>query len=123
MSEEIKKENVTNEYVIVAGENYKAAGVNTAPDSISFVLSDITISDAAEKFSSVAELQVSGSDLQPYGSYKNLVFVSALVDADKNVTVTMKIKNDLEVEVEKLQQAIDEQAVAIADILYGGGEV
>lgn len=131
MSEEIKKENVTNEestepdiyeYVIVGEENYKTESVRTGIDSISFVLEGVAIADAVEKFSEVTELQVSDSTLRPYGSYENLVFVSALVDVDTNVTVTMKKKNDLEVEVEQLQQAVNEQAVAIADILYGGGE-
>ena len=131
MSEEIKEENVTteevtkpdtHEYVIIGGKNYKTESIETRTDSIVLVLADMAIADAVEKFSEVTELQVSDSTLRPYGSYENLVFVSALVDVDTNVTVTMKKKNDLEVEVEQLQQAVNEQAVAIADILYGGGE-
>lgn len=109
------------EYVKI-NEEYLEAQISTEPEGLKFTIEGGNVEELANKCRDVTELEVTGEDKTVYGSYENLMFVSALVDADLNVTVTMKKKNDLEVEVEKLQQAVDEQAVAIADILYGGGE-
>lgn len=130
MSEEIKEENVTNEevtepdtheYVIIDEENYKTESVSTGTDSISFVLSDMAIADAVEKFSGVTELKVSGADLEPYGAFGNLTFKSATVDANSFVTVVFHIVSAEEIRIANLEQTQAEQDEVIAELI--GGEL
>ncbi len=122
MSEIVKEktESDTHEYVIIGKENYKTESVNTGMNSISFILADMAIADAVEKFSSVTELKVSGADLEPYGVYENLTFESATVNADGFVTVQFNIASAVDVRLLALEQSQAEQNVVIADILYGG---
>lgn len=121
-------ENVTNEevdtheYVVIGEENYKTESVSTGANSISFVLADMSISDAQEKFSSVTELKVSGSDLEPYGVYENITFTSATVDASSVVTVTFHIASSEEVRIANLEVSQEEQDAAIAALMFGGDE-
>ena len=110
----------THEYVIIGEENFKTESISTGTDSISFVLSDMEISNAVTKFSGVTELKVAGEDLKPYGVYKNLTFKSAKVDADSLVTVEFHIASAEEMRLSTLEQSQEEQNVVIADILYGG---
>ena len=111
----------TNEYVIIGEENYKTESVNTRTDSISFVLADMKISDAVEKFSGVTELKVSGENLEPYGIYENLTFKSATVDANGLVTVDFHIANAEEIRIANLEQTQTEQDEVIAELI--GGEI
>ncbi len=127
---EIIEENVTNEevaesdaheYVIIGEEKYKTESVNTRTDSISFVLADMKISDAVEKFSCVTELKVSGENLEPYGIYENLTFKSATVDTNGLVTVDFHIANAEEIRIANLEQTQTEQDEVIAELI--GGEI
>lgn len=118
---EEKIEPNTNEYVIIGDENYKTEFISTGADSISFVLEDMTIADAVEKFSGVTELKVSGADLEPYGAFGNLTFKSATVDANIFVTVVFHIASAEEVRIVMLEQTQAEQDEVIAELI--GGEL
>lgn len=110
----------TSEYVVVGSEVYKTVSITTGLSSIAFTLSDMPIGDAVSKFSDVTGLGVAGADLQPYGVYRNLNFVSATVNATGLVTVRFSIASAADVRLSALEQSQEEQNVVIADILYGG---
>lgn len=119
-NEEVIEPN-THEYVIIGEENYKTESVSTGTDSISFVLANMAIADAVEKFSGVTELKVSGADLEPYGVFGNLTFKSATVDANSFVTVVFHIASAEEVRIAMLEQTQTEQDEVIAEVI--GGEL
>lgn len=112
---------ISKEYVIIDNTNYEAI-VMTEIDSIVFTTSDISISDAVEKFSNVTELEVAGEDLKPYGIYKNLTFTSATIDSNNLVTIKFHIVNDLEQRIAKLETTQAEQDIAISKLVFGGEE-
>lgn len=112
---------ISKEYVIIDNTNYEAI-VMTEIDSIAFTTSDISISDAVEKFSNVTELKVAGEDLKPYGIYKNLIFTSATIDSNNLVTIKFHIVNDLEQRIAKLETTQAEQDIAISELVFGGAE-
>ena len=112
---------ISKEYVIIDNINYEAT-VMTEIDSIAFTISDVSISDAVEKFSNVTELEVAGEDLKPYGIYKNLTFTSATIDSNNLVTIKFHIVNDLEQCITKLEATHAEQAIALSELVFGGAE-
>lgn len=111
----------THEHVIIGEENYKTESVSTGTDNISFVLADVAIADAVEKFSGVTELKVSGAGLNPHGVYKNLAFQSATIDVNGLVTVVFHIASVEEVRIAMLERTQTEQDEAIAELI--GGEL
>lgn len=112
---------ISKEYVIIDSTNYEAT-VITEIYNISFTISDVSISDAVEKFSNVTELEVAGEDLKPYGIYKNLTFTSATIDSNNLVTIKFHIVNDLEQRVANLETTQAEQDIAISELVFGGAK-
>ena len=112
---------ISKEYVIIDNTNYEAIVV-TEIDSIAFTTSDVSISDAVEKFSNVTELEVAGEDLKPYNIYKNLTFTSATINSNNLVTIKFHIVNDLEQRITKLETTQAEQDIAISELVFGGAE-
>lgn len=109
------------EYIKIK-EEYLEGQIQTEPEGLKFTITNLTVEQLAEKCKGVTKVEVAGKEKDIYGVYENMVFISALLDAEGSVTVTMKKKNNIEVEIERMQQILNEQAVVIADILYGGGE-
>ena len=69
-------------------------------------------------------MTISGEDKKTYGIYSGLTFSLASVDVDDIVTVTMLIKPDLELRLEKVEVSQDIQDGAIVELagIISGGE-
>ena len=109
-----------NEIITVNGVKYAAQNVTTGANSISFVLTNLTIEEAETAFKSAESLTV-GTEEETYGNYPNVSFESVTKDAEGIVSVTMHILTKEELQIKELQVSQAEQDEAIAD-LYGGIE-
>lgn len=109
-----------NEIITVNGVAYTVQNVTTGANSISFVLTNLTIEEAETAFKSAESLTV-GTEEETYGNYPNVSFESVTKDAEGNVSVTMHILTKSELQIKELQVSQAEQDEAIAD-LYGGIE-
>lgn len=112
----------TSEYVVVGEESFKTKSITTGINSIDFTLADMNISDAVAKFSTITKLEIAAEDLKPYGVYTNLSFESAMVDADKFITVRFHIATDIDVKMTQFEKSQEMQNNAIDLILMGGAE-
>lgn len=109
-----------NEIITVNGVAYTVQNVTTGANSISFVLTNLTIEEAETAFKSAESLTV-GTEEETYGNYPNVSFESVTKDAEGIVSVTMHILTKEELQIKELQVSQAEQDEAIAD-LYGGIE-
>ena len=112
----------THEYVIIGGEKFQTEFVSTGINAICFALADIPIADVVTRFSGAKELRISGADLKPYGIYQNVIFASAMVNAEGIVTVTFRIATNEEIRLKNLEQTQVEQDEVIAELIGGGEE-
>ena len=110
------------EFIAAGGVRYAAKSVTTSTNQIRFVLEEQQIGDIEAAFRAVTDLTVSGEDEVVYGTYANLSFESATVDADGYVTVVMHIHSAQELRMAALENAVAEHDEAIAEI-YGGETV
>lgn len=110
------------EYIKANDIEYKCSTVTTGINSISFVMEGQAIEDIHTAFKDVTELTVSGEDKTTYGIYENLSFVSATVNAENLVSVTMGIKSALEADVDALKVSQAEQDELLAGLMFGGEE-
>ena len=106
-----------NEIITVNGVAYTVQNVTTGANSISFVLTDLTIEEAETAFKSAESLTV-GTEEETYGNYPHVSFESVSKDVDGIVTVTMHILTKTELQIKDLQASQAEQDEAIAE-LYG----
>ena len=109
-----------NEIITVNGTAYSAENVTTGANTISFVLTDLSIEEAETAFKECESLTV-GTEEETYGNYPNVSFESVAKDAEGIVSVTMHILTKEELQIKELQVSQAEQDEAIAD-LYGGIE-
>jgi hypothetical protein len=111
-----------NEIITVNGVKYTVHDVSTAPNNISFVVEKITLDEAEEIFKNVTALTVApaDNDADEYGDYPHIEFASISKDADGNITVTMHILTQIELQIKDLQTTQAEQDEAIAEMLFGG---
>lgn len=110
-----------NEIITVCGKKYTATTI-TGLNTISFTLSDLTADEVETVFKSVESLTVSDDQNNVYGEYPNVVYKSVTKDADGNVSVSMSILAQEQVQIKELQTSQAEQDEAIAELLYGGCE-
>ena len=108
-----------NEIITVNGTAYSAENVTTGANSISLVLTDLSIEEAETVFRNAESLTV-GTDEEVYGNYPNVKFESITKDVDDNVTVTMHILTKTELQIKELQVSQAEQDEAIATLMFGG---
>lgn len=111
-----------NEIITVYSKKYTATNVITGLNTISFTLSDLTADEVETVFKSVESLTVSDDQNNVYGEYPNVVYKSVTKDADGNVSVSMSILAQEQVQIKELQTSQAEQDEAIAELLYGGCE-
>lgn len=111
-----------NEIITVGSKKYTATNVITGLNTISFTLSDLTADEAETVFKSVEFLTVGDDQNNVYGEYPNVVYKSVTKDADGNVSVSMSILTQEQVQIKELQTSQAEQDEAIAELLYGGYE-
>ena len=111
-----------NEIITVCSKKYTATNVITGLHTISFTLSDLTADEVETVFKSVESLTVSDDQNNVYGEYPNVVYKSVTKDADGNVSVSMSILAQEQVQIKELQTSQAEQDEAIAELLYGGCE-
>ena len=111
-----------NEIITVCSKKYTATNVITGLNTISFTLSDLTADEVETVFKSVESLTVSDDQNNVYGEYPNVVYKSVTKDADGNVSVSMSILAQEQVQIKELQTSQAEQDEAIAALLYGGCE-
>ena len=112
------------EYIKAGGIEYECQKVTTGTDSITFIIGGQTVESILKAFKNVTELTISGEDKKTYGIYSGLTFSLASVDVDDIVTVTMLIKPDLELRLEKVEVSQDIQDGAIVELagIISGGE-
>lgn len=122
-------------FIIINNETIEVVAVKPSMKGIAFIVSDIAIEDAVERFSEVTELKVADQETV-CGIYKGLTFESATVDAYGKVTVSFHIKDETEKRIDDLEQkcaALEaenaemkqtqaEQDELLAEILYGTEE-
>ena len=108
-----------NEIITVNGVAYTVQNVTTGANSISFVLTNLTIEEAETAFKSAESLTV-GTEEETYGNYPNVSFESVAKDAEGIVSVTMHILTKEELQIKELQVSQAEHDEAIAE-LYGLG--
>lgn len=107
------------EIITVNGVSYAAQNVTTGANSISFVLTDLSVEEAETVFRNAESLTV-GSEEEVYGTYPNVSFESVTKDVDGNVSVTMHILTKTELQIKELQVSQAEQDEAIATLMFGG---
>jgi hypothetical protein len=114
-----------NEIITVNGVKYTVHDVSTAPNSISFVVEKITLDEAEEIFKNVTALTVAPADddNNAYGDYPHVEYASISKDADGNITVTMHILTQIDLQIRDLQTTQSEQDEAIATLMFGGEEL
>lgn len=113
-----------NEIITVNGVKYTVHDVSTGTNSISFVVEKITLDEAEEIFKNVTALTVApADDADAYGDYSHVKFASVSKDADGNITVTMHILTQVELQIRDLQTTQAEQDEAIATMMFGGEEL
>lgn len=112
-----------NELITAGGVSYTTTKVTTGTDTISFTLSDMMANEAHAAFKNVKSLEVGEEDGAAYGLYPDVRFDHLTIYADDSITVTMRIPTDVEKQISTLQASQAEQDEAIAELLYGGGEV
>lgn len=110
-------------------ESVQVKSVNASIDSINIVLENASIEDMVTKFSNTTELSIIKDEVV-FGIYKNLMFVSATVDASGDITINMHIKTNSELvaqEIEELkkylietQEIQDEAILELAEIVSKG---
>ncbi len=112
------------EYIKAGGIEYECQKVTTGTDSITFIIGGQTVESIHKAFKDITELTISGEDKKTYGIYSGLTFSLASVDVDDIVTVTMLIKPDLELRLEKVEVSQDIQDGAIVELagIISGGE-
>ena len=108
-----------NEIITVNGVAYTVQNVTTGANSISFVLTDLTIEEAETAFKECESLTV-GTEDTVYGEYPHVYFESVSKDVDGIVTVTMHIPTKEELQIKELQVSQAEQDEAIATLMFGG---
>lgn len=111
-----------NETITVGGEKYTATNVQTGLNTISFMLSGLTADEAESAFRNAESLTVGDEQDNVYGKYPNITYKSVTKDADGNVSVSMNILTQEQVQIKELQISQGEQDEVIAEMLYGGGE-
>lgn len=112
------------EYIKADKIEYECQTVTTGTDSITFIIGGQTVESIHKAFKDVTELTILGEDKKIYGIYSGLSFALAAVDTDDIVTVTMLIKPDLELRLEKVEISQDIQDGAIVELagIISGGE-
>lgn len=112
------------EHIKAGGIEYECQKVTTGTDSITFIIGGQTVESIHKAFKDVTELTILGEDKKIYGIYSGLSFALASVDTDDIVTVTMLIKPDLELRLEKVEISQDIQDGAIVELagIISGGE-
>lgn len=110
-----------NEIITVNGVAYTVKNVTTGANSISFVLTNLTIEEAETAFKSAESLTV-GTEEETYGNYPNVSFESVTKDAEGIVSVTMHILTKEELQIKELQVSQAEQDEAIATLMFGGND-
>ncbi len=117
-----------NEIITVGGIDYAVQNISTRLNTISFVVQEMTMDEAEAAFKTVTALCVKSEDGEVYGEYPDVDYVSVMKDVAGDVTVTMRIPTQMELQIAELQKsqaATDksqaEQDEAIAELLYGGG--
>ena len=108
-----------NEIITVNGTAYSTENVTTGANSISFVLTDLTIEEAETAFKECESLTV-GTEDTVYGEYPHVYFESVSKDVDGIVTRTMHIPTKEELQIKELQVSQAEQDEAIATLMFGG---
>lgn len=111
-----------NEIITVGSEKYTATKVETGINTISFTFPDLTADEAETAFKNVEFLTVGDVQDNVYGEYPNVVYKLVTKDADGNVSVSMNILTQEQVQIKELQISQGEQDEVIAEMLYGGGE-
>lgn len=109
------------EYVIIGNEYTKVSSFVTKPFELIFTINNGNAMALKDKFIEVTELKVSGEDKLVYGNYDGLVFESASVDKDNNVTITMHIMSEIERRlyvIENSQKDQDEAIISLAETVY-----
>lgn len=109
-----------NEIITTGGVSYAVKNVTTGINTISFMIIGENAGDVEALFRDVSALTV-GDGESVYGEYPDVRFESLTIGADRSVTVTMHILNEMEKQMKELQISQGEQDEAIAE-LYGGGE-
>ena len=109
-----------NEIIIVGGVKYTATNVETGLNTISFTLPDLTADEAETAFKNAESLNVGDGQNNVYGEYPNVVYKSVTKDADGNVSVSMHILTQEQVQIRELQVSQLEQDEAIAAMMFGG---
>lgn len=112
-----------NEIITAGGVSYTATNVTTGTDTISFTLSAVTGEEAHTVFKNVKSLEVGEKAGEAYGLYPDVRFDHLTIYADESIIVTMCIPTEIEKQISALQVSQAEQDEAIAELLYGGGEV
>lgn len=116
------------DYIKLNNQTYEIEKAETTTDTITVFFKNRTAESLAEIFDGVTSFELSNSDGTVYGVYKNLAFVNASVYDDNTASVTMRIKGDIEIRLERLEngQEVQDGAIAelgevVSDLSYKGG--
>lgn len=104
------------DYIKVNNQTYEIKSAETTSDTITVFFENKTADALAEIFDGVTAFELSDSDGTVYGIYKDLAFVNASVYDDNTASVTMRIKSDIEVRLERLENEQEVQDGAIAEL-------
>lgn len=111
------------EYIKAGNTTYECTNIHTTPETITFtILNQASADSMALAFKDVESLTVSDGEGNEYGFYENLAFVNAATAGDDTVTVTMRIKSDMEMRLERLESGQEVQDGAIRELaeIIGG---
>lgn len=110
------------EIINANGMNYECSSVETTTNSISFT-TEGNADELKELLKDVKEITVSDEEGVVYGEYSNLALQSVttnILDESENVTITFRIKSDMEIRIEALEESQNDQDETIAEIIFGG---
>lgn len=111
------------EFIKAGNTTYECTNIQTTPETITFtILNQPSADSMALAFKDVEELTVSDGEGNEYGHYENLAFSGATNTGDGNVTVTMRMKSDMEIRLERLESGQEVQDGAIRELaeIVGG---
>lgn len=112
------------EFVTANGTTYECENVTAGLNSISFATTGHTANELMQEFEDVSDITVSFADSEPHGIYKNLKLESVTTMAEGDiVVVTMHIKSEIEIRLDKLEEEQEIQNGAIDELAaMQGGE-
>ena len=92
------------EYVTANNKTLEFDNISTGTDTITMTVENGNADALEEHFRAVTEMTVSDSALgEPYGTYTDLAFKEITTHEDGSVSITMRIKSDIEKRLDALE--------------------